>query len=64
MARPRGGRRPPPSARRARQRSRRNRGSDLGARVLAAIPAILFAIFIVVQGGLIFALGVGALGVV
>ena len=45
-------------------RSRRNRGSDLGARVLAAIPAILFAIFIVVQGGLIFALGVGALGIV
>src|ERR1700716_4425503 len=69
MARPRGGGRgaapgPPRSARRARRRSRRNRGSDLGARVLAAIPAILFAIFIVVQGGLIFALGVGALGIV
>ena len=64
MARPRGGRRPPPSARRARRRSRRNRGSDLGARVLAAIPAILFAIFIVIEGGLIFALGVGALGIV
>jgi phosphatidate cytidylyltransferase len=64
MARPRGGRRPPASARRARRRSRRNRGSDLGARVLAAIPAIVFAILIVVQGGLIFALGVGALGIV
>jgi phosphatidate cytidylyltransferase len=64
MARPRGGRRPPPSARRSRRRSRRNRGSDLGSRVLAAIPAILFAIFIVVEGGLIFALGVGAFGVV
>ncbi len=64
MARPRGGRRPPPSARRARRRRRRNSGSDLGARVLAAIPAILFAIFIVIEGGLIFALGVGALGIV
>ena len=64
MARPRGGRRPPPSARRSRRRSRRNRGSDLGSRVLAAIPAILFAIFIVVEGGLIFALGVAAFGIV
>ena len=64
MSRPRGGRRPPPSARRTRARSRRNRGSDLGGRVLAAIPAIVFAIFIVVEGGLIFALGVGALGIV
>jgi phosphatidate cytidylyltransferase len=43
--------------------SARNEGSDLGARVLAALPAIAFAIFIVVQGGTIFALGVGLLGV-
>lgn len=43
--------------------SRRNEGSDLGARVLAAIPAIAFAIFIVSQGGLIFAIGVSLLGV-
>ena len=64
MARPRGGRRPPPSARRTRRRRRRNRSSDLGGRVLAAIPAIVFAIFIVVEGGLIFAIGVGALGIV
>jgi phosphatidate cytidylyltransferase len=64
MSRPRGGRRPPPSARRARTRSRRNRSSDLGGRVLAAIPAIVFAIFIVLEGGPIFALGVGALGIV
>jgi phosphatidate cytidylyltransferase len=64
MSRPRGGRRPPPSTRRARRRGRRNRGSDLGARILWAIPPIVFAIFIVVEGGLIFALGVGALGIV
>lgn len=37
--------------------------SDLGARLLAAIPAIAFAIFIVAQGGLVFALGVVVLGV-
>ena len=64
MARPRGGRRPPPSARRTRRRRRRNRSSDLGGRVLAAIPAIIFAIFIVAEGGLIFALGVAAVGIV
>ncbi len=38
--------------------------SELVGRVLVAIPAALFAIFIVVQGGLIFALGLIALGVV
>src|SRR4051794_35501898 len=43
--------------------SRRNEGSDLGARVLAAVPAIAFAIFIVVQGGTVFAVGVALLGV-
>jgi phosphatidate cytidylyltransferase len=42
--------------------SRRNEGSDLGARVLAAIPAIIFAIFIVAEGGTIFAVGIGLLG--
>jgi phosphatidate cytidylyltransferase len=64
MSRPRGGRRPGGRGRRARRRSRRNRSSDLGARVLAAIPAIFFAIFIVIEGGLIFALGIAALGIV
>jgi phosphatidate cytidylyltransferase len=64
MARPRGGRRPPPSARRSRRRGRRNRSSDLVARVAVAIPAIIFAIVIVASGGLVFALGVGALGIV
>jgi phosphatidate cytidylyltransferase len=57
-------RRPPSSTRRARRRGRRNAGSDLGARVLIALPAILFAIVIVAQGGIVFALGVGALGLV
>lgn len=42
--------------------SRRNEGSDLGARVLAAIPAIAFAILIVVEGGTIFAVGIALLG--
>jgi phosphatidate cytidylyltransferase len=36
--------------------------SELVGRVLVAIPAALFAIFIVVQGGLIFAVGLIALG--
>jgi phosphatidate cytidylyltransferase len=43
--------------------SRRNEGSDLGARVIAAVPAIIFAIFIVSQGGTIFAIGIALLGV-
>jgi phosphatidate cytidylyltransferase len=43
--------------------SRRNEGSDLGARVFAAVPLIAFAIFIVYKGGTIFALGVALLGV-
>jgi phosphatidate cytidylyltransferase len=50
-------------ARRAPRRRRRSR-SDTRARVLAAIPAILFAIFIIAEGGLVFTLGVIALGIV
>jgi phosphatidate cytidylyltransferase len=42
----------------------RGRRSDLGARILTAIPAIAFAIFIVDRGGLIFALGLIGLGCV
>ena len=64
MARPRGGRGPPPSARRSKRRGQRNRSSDLVGRVAVAIPAIVFAIVIVSVGGLVFALGVGALGIV
>jgi phosphatidate cytidylyltransferase len=36
--------------------------SDLGARLLAAIPAIAVALFLVIEGGTIFALGLFALG--
>jgi phosphatidate cytidylyltransferase len=43
--------------------SRRNQGSDLGARVLAALPLIAFAIFIVAEGGTVFAVGIAVLGV-
>ena len=46
-----------------RDRPRRRRQNDLGPRLLVAIPAILFAIFIVTSGGLIFALGAIVLGV-
>jgi phosphatidate cytidylyltransferase len=57
--RPRGGR---PT------RPRRNSGdgprSDFGARLLAAIPAIAVALFLVIEGGLIFTLGLFALGCV
>jgi phosphatidate cytidylyltransferase len=38
--------------------------SDLAARILAALPAIAFALFIVIEGGAVFALGVFALGAV
>jgi phosphatidate cytidylyltransferase len=42
----------------------RRAGSDLGARILVAIPAIIFALFIVVQGGLVFAAGLFILGAI
>jgi phosphatidate cytidylyltransferase len=38
--------------------------SDLGARALVALPAIAFALFIVIEGGLVFTLGLFALGCV
>jgi phosphatidate cytidylyltransferase len=50
-------RRPPP-------RRRQSSGSDLGSRILVAIPAIAFAITIIYFGGATFALGVLALGLV
>ena len=46
-----------------RQRSRRG-GGGTGARVLAAIPAIAFALFIVSQGGLVFAIALILLSIV
>jgi phosphatidate cytidylyltransferase len=42
---------------------RRRERSELSSRILVAIPAIAFAIFIVVQGGLVFALGLIGLGI-
>jgi phosphatidate cytidylyltransferase len=48
--------------RRARTQAGRGPRSDLGARVLAALPAIAFALFIVIEGGPVFALGLFALG--
>jgi phosphatidate cytidylyltransferase len=38
--------------------------SDLGPRALVAVPAIAFALFIVIEGGLVFTLGLFALGCV
>jgi phosphatidate cytidylyltransferase len=52
------------SRRRVRRSRRRNSASDLGARVWVAIPAVAFAIFIVVAGGAVFAAGVVLLGFV
>jgi phosphatidate cytidylyltransferase len=52
----------PPSSRRPPRRRRRG-GSDLGRRILWAIPLIAFAVFIVVEGGLIFTLGVLIVGI-
>jgi len=46
------------------ERPRRRQRSDLGGRVLVAIPAILFAIIIVGSGGLVFAAGLAILGVI
>ena len=38
--------------------------SDLSARVLAALPAIAVALFLVIEGGLVFTLGLFVLGCV
>jgi phosphatidate cytidylyltransferase len=54
---------PQPRAR-ARRLERRNAGSDLGARIFAALPAIAFAIAIVWAGGVWFAIGLILLGLV
>jgi phosphatidate cytidylyltransferase len=61
--RPRSG--APAGARRpTRRRRRRERGprSDLSARVLTAIPLIALALFLVIEGGLVFTLGLIVLG--
>ena len=48
----------------ARAPRRRGSGSDLGSRILVAIPAIAYAIAIIYFGGATFAIGVLALGIV
>ncbi len=46
----------------SRRRRRDEPRSELGARTLAAIPAIAVALFLVIEGGLVFALGLLVLG--
>jgi phosphatidate cytidylyltransferase len=53
----------PASQRRASRARRRNTGSDLGARILVAIPAIVFALFIVARGGWVWTIALILLGV-
>ncbi|HEX5223634.1 MAG TPA: phosphatidate cytidylyltransferase [Solirubrobacteraceae bacterium] len=55
----RGAARPRRPARQTRERAQR---SDLRARILAAIPAVAVALFLVIEGGLIFTLGLLVLG--
>jgi phosphatidate cytidylyltransferase len=52
------------SRRRTQRARRRNSASDLGARVWVAVPAAVYAIFIVAMGGPIFAAGILVLGFV
>ena len=61
-ARPPTRRRPPPSERRARRLARRNGGSDLGARVVVAIPAAIAVIAVNAVGGVVWALALFAVG--
>ncbi len=63
----RGSRRRPPRGPLIRRRPPRAQGdggsqSDLGARLFAAVPAIAVALFLVIEGGLIFTLGLFVLG--
>ncbi|HEY4451463.1 MAG TPA: phosphatidate cytidylyltransferase [Solirubrobacteraceae bacterium] len=53
-----------PAARssRRRRRTRAAPRSELGARTIAAVPAIALALFLVIEGGLIWALGLFLLG--
>jgi len=44
--------------------SDRGGGSDLGARVLFALPAAVLAIFLVAQGGPVFVVGIAAFGLI
>jgi phosphatidate cytidylyltransferase len=49
---------------RARRNAQANGSSDLGARVGTALPAIAVALFLVIEGGLVFAVGLFLLGCV
>lgn len=57
-------RRPPPSERRTRRLARRNGGSDLGARVVVAIPAALAVILVNAAGGIVWTLALLGIGCV
>jgi phosphatidate cytidylyltransferase len=45
-------------------RRRRGGGSDLGARIVVAVPALAVALAMVALGGTVFAVGVGVLGLI
>jgi len=60
--RPSARRRPPPSQRRVRRLSRRNGGSDLGGRVIVAIPAAIAVILVNAAGGIVWTLALFAVG--
>jgi phosphatidate cytidylyltransferase len=53
-----------PPRRRAQRAERANTRSDLTQRIIVAIPAVAYAIFIVGEGGLVFTVGVIPLGIV
>lgn len=57
-------RRATPSERRSRGTARRNQRSDLGARVLSAVPLVAIAIALVAAGGAVFAAGLLVLAVI
>ncbi len=57
-------RRPTPSQKRSQATARRHQRSDLGARILAALPLIAIAIVIVGLGGAVFAVSLFVLGVI
>lgn len=62
MATGSGRRRQPESRRRAHRTGRRNQRSDLSARVIAAVPAIILALILVDLGGIVLTLGLAVLG--
>jgi len=58
-------RRPQPrGGRRTRRRRGREPQSDLGARILVALPLVALALFLIIAGGAVFAIGMFVLGAV